>query len=360
MPLITNKEFFETYLGQKKVYRELIYFNGDFKSDYFIEEDEIPLANVVSYLRCAADGDQNPMNMAKVLTLGEIAAAGLPDSFYMPTDKANKEFIKAWKWLYDGNPCQMIIGNVAEFKASEGAPQDILTMADALVLQDWVRRTRINFELTGTISVASMIVGYTKQGTITDLSLSKTMSALESEVGLTLRLEKGVINTFYKHYGSYIDDTRAESFFRYLSYLTPVSCIRMHTLISQAKYSRLTAICTIKTALVEYSDFDWDKVTGYFPTEWTNFKAGLRAMNNNPYYGFRQDLGDAKSTNFRSLAFVAKELLQQVGQDRQLAGFRGWATSIKFQSKILELISAYMNRTDTKPFWVLQKKRLKK
>lgn len=276
----------------------------------------------------------NPMVMAKVLALGEIAAGGLPDTMYLPKEQANAEFIKAWKWLFDGGSCQMIVGNIAEFKADTNSPADIRSLEDALKLQRWVQKTRISFGLTGTLSVASMIIGYTKQGTITDLNLGKTVTALETEVGVSLRLEKNVINTFYQHYGSHIDDTRAMSFFRYLSYLTPVSCVRMHTLISQAKYSRLTAICTIRSALVEYPDFDWDKISGYFPAEWAALRAGLQAMGNNPYYGFRQDLGPAKSTNFRSIAFVAKELLQQVGNDRQLAGFKGWALTIKFQTKI--------------------------
>lgn len=43
--------------------------------------------------------------------------------------------------------------------------------------------------------------------------------------------------------------------------------------------------------------------------EMTNFTTAVGLVNGNQYYGFNKSLGAARSTQYSSLAYIAKELL---------------------------------------------------
>ncbi|KAG5871292.1 hypothetical protein JTB14_030414 [Gonioctena quinquepunctata] len=98
----------------------------------------------------------------------------------------------------------------------------------------------------------------------------------------------------------------------------------------------------IREAIKDYTDFDWGYISLCFPQEWARFETAVRTVGGNQYYGFRKELGDAKSTNFKSLAWVAKELLIKAGGKTSLSRYSGWVGLIAHQNAITDRIDAYV------------------
>ena len=62
----------------------------------------------------------------------------------------------------------------------------------------------------------------------------------------------------------------------------------------------------------------------------------------NKYYGFRQSLGSATSTGFKNVAWVAKEILVQMGKGDSLKDYQGWITRPECDTVLNELIQGWI------------------
>lgn len=65
----------------------------------------------------------------------------------------------------------------------------------------------------------------------------------------------------------------------------------------------------------------------------------------NPYYGFNNDLGQARSTLYKALIYVGRELLIKLDGQRSLRSYRGIGnnTPIKNKAQIDEIIADYID-----------------
>ncbi|CAH0562969.1 unnamed protein product [Brassicogethes aeneus] len=113
----------------------------------------------------------------------------------------------------------------------------------------------------------------------------------------------------------------------------------------QTRWVGLVPQCML--ALKAYPDFDWTTAFHLFSQDTTNYRTALTVVNGNVYYGFIKDLGAARSTKFANLAYVAKELLIQVGGEVSLRTYQGWKGRVPEQGTIDLIIGAYItNRTE--------------
>lgn len=69
--------------------------------------------------------------------------------------------------------------------------------------------------------------------------------------------------------------------------------------------------------------------------------AAQRLVRNNVYYGYARDLD---ITNYKSLAYVAKELLIKAAGKGSLAQYRGWVRLIAYQQDVDRIIDDFVNR----------------
>lgn len=104
----------------------------------------------------------------------------------------------------------------------------------------------------------------------------------------------------------------------------------------------LTCFTLIKIAITTYSDFPWNEVAQILNPEFGNWLAAAAAINDDPYYGFKSDLGAAKSTLYKNLAWVAAQLLIRVGRMYTLQQYMGIPAIVKDQGKLTTIISDYI------------------
>jgi len=79
----------------------------------------------------------------------------------------------------------------------------------------------------------------------------------------------------------------------------------------------------IGRAINTFPTFLWAKIE-HITGEITKYHAAAILVNGNRYYGFKKDLGAAKSTNYKNLGWVANELLLRCNGEVSLKGYHGW------------------------------------
>lgn len=92
-----------------------------------------------------------------------------------------------------------------------------------------------------------------------------------------------------------------------------------------------------------YPDFNWPAVGQLLNPEMNNILVTVVAVNDDPYYGFRRDLGPATSTKYKNAAWVAVRLLPLINGDKTLHQFRGVTKGCKEQLILKGLIEEYID-----------------
>lgn len=188
--------------------------------------------------------------------------------------------------------------------------------------------------------LTSVLVSVSKRGQMSTDYSNKIREGIRADFGdNNITFNERPCEIFWKTYGVAINDRVIEQVVNRWIAATPESAVRLRTTLQQAKYQGLTVYCMIGKAIRKFQQFKWGVVQRMFAAEWTNYQAALTAVGNNAWYGYRKDLGAAKSTNFPSLAWIAKNLLNRVGGDANIMRYRGGVTRIEFQAQIEQLIT---------------------
>lgn len=98
--------------------------------------------------------------------------------------------------------------------------------------------------------------------------------------------------------------------------LMPDHAIRMRTTIQQAAWAGLTTMIVIGRAMILYGTFLWPNITRAFTTEMNSFVTAVERVGNDQYYGFGKNIEVARSTLFKNIGYVAKELLIRGNNER--------------------------------------------
>lgn len=79
--------------------------------------------------------------------------------------------------------------------------------------------------------------------------------------------------------------------------------------MQQSVRSGMTSYWLIWDAISAYPGFSWADVAVIIPQDFAKYAEAVAIVGTNQYYGFDQDLGAAKHTNYLSLSLVACKLL---------------------------------------------------
>jgi len=210
-------------------------------------------------------------------------------------------------------------------------------------IQDWACSVFVTF-----------IVAVAKMGNLTDHFINKIVASVEAELSVALREEVfslETVRTVWDCLRSYINDENvAQAVARWSApgYF-PQYALRMHIIVSQMAGEGVTALSIIKQALVAYPTFPWNQVAHLFPTEMANIQAAFVAVGTNQYYGYRRNLGAARGSLFKNIAWVAKELLVRKGGYSSLAHSKSFVRRPSEMTRLNEIINNFIDTQNQEP-----------
>lgn len=119
--------------------------------------------------------------------------------------------------------------------------------------------------------------------------------------------------------------------------------LRLCITMQQSVCSGMTSYWLIWDAISAYPGFGWADVAVLIPQDFTKYSEAVVVVGNNPYYGFNQDLREAKHTNYMSLSWVACKLLLKCDPPNysSLTRYRGIPAHPKREEELTALINGY-------------------
>lgn len=104
----------------------------------------------------------------------------------------------------------------------------------------------------------------------------------------------------------------------------PGPTIRSKVTLMEAIDRGLTCHMTFVKALKKHPNFPWLKVRRMYPHHFDAATNEVSIVGNNRFYGFRSDLGDARSTLYKYVSYITKEFVVCTGDNLRLKGYRGF------------------------------------
>lgn len=156
------------------------------------------------------------------------------------------------------------------------------------------------------------LIAYAKRGNASDHLLGRVTDSIREDTQKNVVLDINTIKMFYNMYARELNETTAPESFRRLEEMMPHGCQALTNLVDQTSYTGVTAALTINEALVMHPHFNWMEVADMFPGEMTTAELAINSLTDNPYIGFKANLGDIASTKYKNVAWVAKELMIRV------------------------------------------------
>lgn len=71
-----------------------------------------------------------------------------------------------------------------------------------------------------------------------------------------------------------------------------------------------------------------------YPTEVVDVLQAMNTVENNVWYGYKHDLGPVRSTRYKNLAYVAKEVLIKIEERSSLTRYMGWIRRAQYQAAV--------------------------
>ncbi|KAF5287692.1 hypothetical protein FQA39_LY15792 [Lamprigera yunnana] len=171
---------------------------------------------------------------------------------------------------------------------------------------------------------------------------TKIEERVAEELGVTgLTIDPDACNLLYKHFGDGIDSGNIRAVTEHWESLLPVQALRLRLTVQQSAGTGLTALHVCGRAMNTFRDFKWDRVMEFYSDEWSNLQEAIRAVGDDVWYGFNHDLGVVRSTKYRNIAYVAKELLVKINGEDSLTRYGGWTRRARFQAGVDLLIAEY-------------------
>lgn len=179
------------------------------------------------------------------------------------------------------------------------------------------RYTRLEIAIHAYVSIV-------KRGNISESYIRKVSEGLQMDIGRPIAIREQIVKAVWTFLADVINDANIGQLLRHwLSYI-PAPCVRTRTMIDQAAKSGITSFIIIGKAINKTQNFPWHQIRRICQVEWDAFEAGVIEVGDNEYFGYRRELGNAKSTNLKSLAWVCKEILIRIHGERALSRYGGW------------------------------------
>nr|QMP82322.1 nucleocapsid protein [Coleopteran chu-related virus OKIAV151] len=361
-----NREFYNKYLCSSPLLSNFILYNLNHApfSETWTRDEVITMAYLANYGRSLSlNGPAAPdRTLLYVAVMGELIGPELPTEMFLPEAEARRRFSHAVTLLSQhpnlaalssnnlGNYAQMIVEEPALYPADPygehvagdvGAGGDIPFPACVRILRHIALGATPAFKLGGLALIANITVSICKRGTISDQFVQKIEQGIQNDLGKQVILNADAIRQYYSHFGKFINSQNIRAIAGRWNALIPQQALRLSLTVQQIAGGGLTAFVTIGRAMRLYNDFPWAEIAAIMPADFTNYTNAVRAVNGNLYYGFNADLGPARSTLYKNLAYVGKELLVKVGGEAALNRYAGWTRRVPDQARVDVLIAEY-------------------
>lgn len=199
-----------------------------------------------------------------------------------------------------------------------------------------------------TISIrlyAHCFIALTKQGNVSQAFEEKITSAVRDEFAVNIAIDTGSLGIIFRSCLSGVTGANAGNIFGTLHHMLPEHALRFRLTISQAAFHNLTGLTICGQAMRKYPNFNWTEVDRLVPGVIEAFARARVVVAGNPYYGFNNDLGQAKSSLYKALIYVGRELLIKLDGQRSLRSYRGIGnnTPIKNKAQLDDLLAEYID-----------------
>lgn len=313
------------------------------------------LTIVAAYARIRAHRENARTRYSvSVYAIGEAIMDCLPDAYYLDQAAARAEFVRDIASLFPLRNSGWIYMDQAVWTAALAGPlnglgfqQDLAAAApDPLPLDAaykfllWVTPLLSSKTRRAEI-ILWMLVAMVKQGNISDRFANKVLEAFSSEVGINVSLPQDGIKKVWDVYGPFIDEITAPAVFQRWLPFVPQNALRVRLTIMQASGEGLTAFSTIMKAMRAHPRFNWTRISQLYSDEWSCFQQAVMAVGSNTFYGYKKELGCVRSTLYKNMGYVAKELLYKVSGDAPINMYAGWTRSPAYRTVVDEMVAQY-------------------
>lgn len=187
------------------------------------------------------------------------------------------------------------------------------------------------------------VTSFSLRGVITHSKLSRVVNDLLPVIPYASEaLNAADIALTWATFGHLVDDGNMPGIMRRWLGFVAAGAVRLRVLLAQAAGSGLTFLDVIARAINGHSDFSWPYVARMYPQEWPAAGRAITLVGGNPYYGYRHDLTEVRSTLFKNLAAFCGKLLVAAG-DQSLDGYRGFVEEKINKESIMRMIDGYMS-----------------
>jgi hypothetical protein len=216
-----------------------------------------------------------------------------------------------------------------------------ITPEEAVVYLMFLASHYINKELPLAM-LTSTYVACAKQGQITPTFITKVTEGVETDLGHTIELNLHTIRILYNQFGNNFDDITAPVVFRRWEQMFPDQALRLRLTVEQVTFNRLTVYLVIKEALQTFPSFPWPRLNKLLPGELERYCIAVNLIGNNPYFRYKKDIGEAVSTRYKNLGWVAKELLIRGAGKSSLVGYVGWPRTVPNHDRVKRIIDTFL------------------
>jgi len=301
-----------------------------------------------------------------VLLVDEIAASFLPCANYLSTADADAEFLKVCQLMFTTPALRDLAPLITADKygrkpEAEGVPGTrhglpalypfAMDSVKDLSVENVHRLLNILSTFTDNADpdrtaieiLANLIVSISKQGTVSSQFTEKVRNDIRAQLRKEIRISAEVVSAIWGAYGQYINETNVGPLMYYLLNNIMSDATRLRITVIQSKYHALTMYQTIGRAVLKHPSFNWSVVEKIAPGELTTYNQCLTTIDKNAYYGFSHDLEKFKAKKYRTLGYIAKELLVKQNSETHLNQNKMFSIKPAKQPLIDKLIGLYVD-----------------
>lgn len=198
------------------------------------------------------------------------------------------------------------------------------------------------FAYMGLSLLTTTYVAVAKRGQVTTASMRKITTGIRDDVQASISLNAQAIRNLYQRFLVRVEANNIRRILERWERMLPREALRLRLTLQQTEWAGLTVLNIVREAMLAFPTFNWGIIAEMFPAEATALTEALQAVNNNPYYGFNHELGVVKSTNYRFIGWVAKEILIR-GEGRDSLGqYAGWPLIVPHEAQLIRMIQQYI------------------
>lgn len=194
-------------------------------------------------------------------------------------------------------------------------------------------------------------LGIAKRGTISEGKLAKINDAISNETNMVLTVTESEVEAAGAAMSPFITGNNAEQIMEALAAEMDGLSLTLQITMLQTSKSGMTSYWCIRNACMLCPNFGWGEASRYIPEDFNKFQLAFDRVGGNQYYGFNKDLGDAKHTNYISLAWIAMKLLMKADPVvyGKLKDYKGFTTKPRHEADLNRLIDAWVPGVAARP-----------